>query len=256
MGYIKDYATLDYALKRINYHNHFVWYGIPKTTFEIPEIIRGLDAPFNSDEEKVAKKMLVAASTEAIMSNPGIPQNRKERMARKNADEIQQAFDLTKLEIAPMSKPERERRERENVIAGRVKMFNRGKAILKRTAVKKGINLAVATLVGTTGPVGVVAGVAYGIFTLMPDKVKKEIKNKTVDVIDKSATKVENIVEKVKETPFGKKMTTVCNDIKNSKTVTAVREVVKEVAEEAFTRVATKVKDGAKRAWSFVKSLF
>ena len=260
MGYINDNAKLQYTLDKLRYYNKFVWFGLPAKTFEIPEIIKGLDAPLNSEEENEAIKMLVSASTATIMSDKGIPQSRKEAMVRKNADEVRKMFDLVKHELVPMSKPDREKLERDNTIAKRVKMAERGKRILKRKATRTTINLATATLIGAAGgPVGVVSAITYGIITLLPDKAKKTIKSKAIDSIDKGITTVENIVDKVKETSLGQKMTTVCNDIKNSKTVTAVREVVKEVkevAEETFTRVATKVKDGAKRAWSFVKSLF
>ena len=259
MGYINDNAKLQYALDKLRYYNKFIWFGLPTKTFESPEIIKGLDAPFNSDEEKRAIKMLVTASTETIMSDKGIPQSRKRAMVRKNADELQKTFDLVKYEITPMSKPDREKLERDNIIAKRVKMVERGKRILKRSATRKTINLVTATLIGTTGPVGIVGGIVYGIITLMPDKVKKKIKEKAIDAIDKGLTTIENIADKVKETPIGQKISTVINDIKNSKVGTTVREVVKdgkEVAEGAFTRVTTKVKDGAKRVWSFVKSLF
>lgn len=251
---------LAYAMRQLRMYNKIIRYGVPEQTFQIPEIEAGLDSPFDSDAEKKAKKMLVAASTEAIMNNSAIPKIRKEKMARKNAEEIQLAFDAVKTDFAEISAFEREERIRNNAIANRAKKLKRVGRALKRKGTKMALNAAVTTIAAAvSAPVVVSGGVLYGIVTLIPDKWKKTIKEKAVDFVDKAARKVENLVDKFKETKVGKKLVEVSKKINESKVVKTVRETAERIGNkigEKLEQARTKINNGTKKAWDFVKSWF
>lgn len=247
---------LAYAMRQLRMYNKIIRYGVPEQTFQIPEIEVGLDSPFDSDAEKKAKKMLVAASTEAIMSNPAIPKIRKEKVARKNAEEIQLAFDAVKTDFAEISAFEREERIKSNAIANRAKKLKRVGRALKRKGTKMALDTvvtAIATYIGA--PVVVSGGVIYGIVTIMPEKWKKTIKSKAADFVDRAAHKVESLTEQFKETKVGKKVVEISNRINESKVVKTVRETVTHFGEK-FDKVRETVNNGVKKAWDFVKSWF
>lgn len=251
---------LGYAMRQLRMYNKIIRYGVPEQTFRIPEIEAGLDSPFDSDAEKKAKKMLVAASTEAIKNNSAIPKSRREKMARKNAEEIQQAFDAVKTDFAEITAFEREKRIENNTIANRAKKLKRVERAMKRKGTKLAINAAVTTIATAVGaPVAIPGGVIYGIITLMPEKWKKTIKSKATDFVDKAARKVENLVDKFKETKVGKKMVEVGKKINESKVVKTIRDTAERIGnkiEEKYNQVREKVNNGARKVWDFVKSWF
>lgn len=260
MGNMTSQERLAYAIRQLRMYNKIIRYGVPEQTFQIPEIEAGLDSPFDSDAEKKAKKMLVAASTEAIISNPAIPKIRKEKMARKNAEEIQLAFDAVKTDFAEISAFEREERIKSNAIANRAKKLKRVEKSLKRKGTKMALNAAVTAIAATVGaPVVVSGGVIYGIVTLIPDKWKKTIKEKATDFVDKAARKMDNLVDKFKETKVGKKLVEVGKKINESKVVKTIRETTERIGnkiEEKYNQVREKVNNGARKVWDFVKSWF
>lgn len=249
-----------YALRQLKTYNKIIRYGLPEQSFSIPEIDAGFNSPFNSYEEKRAKKMLVAASTEAIMSNPAIPKSRKEKVARKNAEEILQAFDAAKLDFAEISVPEREERIKKNAIANRAKKMKRVERALKRKGTKLAINTIVTAIAVAVGsPVAVSGGAIYSVVTLLPDGWKKRVKSTACDILDKAARKVDSLADKFKKTKVGEKMTKIAQKIEESKVVTTIRNTTNKIGEKVesvFERVSNKVRSGARKAWDFVKSLF
>ena len=260
MGNMTSQERLAYAMRQLRMYNKIIRYGVPEQSFQIPEIEAGLDSPFDSDAEKKAKKMLVAASTEAIMSNPAIPKIRKEKMVRKNAEEIQLAFDAVKTDFEEISAFDREERIKSNAIANRAKKLKRVGRAMKRKGTKMALNAAVTAIAATVGaPVVVSGGVIYGIVTLIPDKWKKTIKEKATDFVDKAARKMDMLVDKFKETKVGKKLVEVGKKINESKVVKTIRETTERIGnkiEEKYNQVREKVNNGARKVWDFVKSWF
>lgn len=253
-------AQLAYALRQLRTYNKIIRYGVPEETFNIPEIEEGFKAPFNSDAEKQAKKMLVAASTEAIMTNPAIPKSRRAKQARKNAVEIQLAFDAAKLEFVPMSQQEYNERIKRNEIARRAAQIRSAGRALKRKGTKLAIG-AVLTALGTivSMPVSIPSGVVYGIFTLLPDSWKAKAKKKTAEVVDKAARTVARLSERFAATPVGQRITQACQRISESPVVRTVCEGMARVghrAAEVVESAAHAVNKGVQRAWDFVKSWF
>lgn len=260
MGNITYQERFAYAIKQLRTYNKIIRYGLPEESFNMPEIEAGFNSPFNSEEEIIAKKMLVAASTEAIMKNSAIPKSRREIQARKNAEEIKLAFDAAKLDFAEISVPEREERIKKNAIANRAAKLKRVGRALKRKGTKLAIGAvltAIGSAVGVT--VAIPAGVIYGIYTLIPDKWKRNVKEKAVDFIDKSANKVESLVDKFKNTSVGKEIADTVDRIKDSKVVKTVREITEVIGkktEQAYDYVKETVTTGAKKVFDFVKSFF
>ncbi len=260
MAIISNQERLAYALRQLRTYNKLIRYSLPEKALNVPLIEEGFNAPFDSEAEKRAKKMLVAASTEAIMSNPGIPSKRKAIQARRNAEEIQQAFDAAKLDFAEISVPEREERIKHNAIAKRAQLLQRGKRALKRKGAKLAINAAITAIGVAVGThMAVPAGVVYAVATLIPDEWKRTIKAKAVDVMDRAARTVEKVTSRLMETPVARRLTQACQQIQESKVVRTVREGLSTVgrkAAEVFDTARQAVSRGAKRTWDFVKSLF
>lgn len=260
MGNISHQERFAYAIRQLRTYNKIIRYGLPEESFNIPEIEAGFNSPFNSTEEIRAKKMLVAASTEAIMSNNAIPHSRKERQARKNAEEIKLAFDAAKLDFAEISVPEREERIKKNAIANRAARLKRVGRALKRKGTKLaigGVLTAIGSAVGVT--IAIPAGVIYGIYTLIPDKWKKHVKDKAVDIIDKASNKAESLVNRFKNTSVGREITDTVERIKESKVMKTVREVTETIGKktvQAYNYVKNAVTSGAKKVIDFVKSFF
>ena len=255
MGMMTDQEKFAYALRKLRMYNKIIRYGLPEESFNIPDVEKGLMSPFNSEEEKIAKKMLVAASTEAIMCNSAIPNSRKERQARKNAEEICLAFDAVKTDILPMSVPEREEIIKKNTIANRAAKLKRAGRLLKRKGTKLAIGAAL-TAIGSivSAPVAIPAGVVYGVYTLIPDSWKKTIKKEVVKWTDRAATTVGNMVDRFKETSVGKKLTEATQRISESKVVTTIRKMTDAVG-KTIENVGNAINKGAKKVRDFLTSL-
>lgn len=258
MNTIAYSERLAYALRQLQTYNKIIHYGVPEEAINLLEIEQGFNSPFNSPEEVRAKKMLVAASTEAIMSNTAIPASRREKMARKNAEELCLAFDAAKLDFTPMSKPEYEERIKRNAIARRAAKLERIKRALKRKGAKLAIGAtltAIGAAIGVT--VSVPAGAVYGIYTLIPDNWKKQAKKVAVETIDKAAKTIDRIADRVSQTKVGRKIAQTCRRIQETTIVRTISEGLAKVGHktaEVAERVAQTVSRGAKRAWDFVKS--
>lgn len=256
MGKMSDQERFAYALRKLRMYNKIIRYGIPEENFNIPEIEAGFISPFNSEAEIKAKKMLVAASTEAIMSNSAIPKSRKERQARKNAEEICLAFDAVKPDIMPMSVPEREEMLKKNAVANRAAKVKRVGRFLKRKGTKLAIGAAITALgtaVGAT--IAIPAGAVYGVYTLIPDSWKKNVKKKVVDWTDRTATTASNMASKFKETSYGQRTILAVEKIKESKVVTAIQKITEPIG-RTMERVGNAINKGVRKAWDFVKSFF
>ena len=257
MATLTDQEKLSYALCKLRMYNKIIRYGLPEECFNIPEIEAGFNSPFNSDEEIKAKKMLVAASTEAIMNNTAIPKSRRKIQALKNKEEICLAFDAVKLDVVPMSVPEREELLKKNRIAKRAEYLRRAGRMLKRRGTKMAIG-AVGTALATVivgAPVSVPAGIIYGVITLVPEKWKKTIKKNVVYWADKVATRVENMVDRFKKTFVGKRLAKATEKIMESKVVTTIRKISKPI-NRTIDNIGKAVNKGAKRTWDFIKSFF
>lgn len=250
-----DQEKFAYALRKLRFYNKIIRYGLPEESFNIPEIQAGFLSPFNSEDELKAKKMLVAASTEAIMSNVAIPNSRKEIQARKNAEEICLAFDAVKLDIMPMSVPEREEIIRKNRIAKRAEKLKKAGRMLKKKATKMALGAtatALATLV-VGAPVAISGAVVYGVVTLMPENWKKTIKKKALDWTEKTATRVENMADRFQRTSIGKRVTEAVKAIKESKVVTTIRKITDPI-ERTIETAGKIISNTAKKTWDFIKS--
>lgn len=257
MGKMTDQEKIIYALHKLRFYNKIIRYGLPEDSLCIPEIEAGFLSAFNSEEEIQAKKMLVAASTEAIMSNNAIPNSRKKRQARKNAEEICLAFDAAKIDIMPMSVPEREELIKKNKIAKRAANLQKAGRFLKRKGTKMALGAAGSAIISFVvgAPVAISGGVIYGIITLMPEKWKQTVKKKVVDWIDRAATVIENTVDRFKKTPIGQRLTKAVDTIKKSKVVTAIREITDPIG-RTIENVGKAVNKGVRKTWDFVKSFF
>ena len=254
---MSDQEKFFYALNELRMYNKIIRYGLPKESFSIPEIEAGLLSSFNSKEEEKAINMLIAASTEAIMNNSAIPKSRRERQARKNADEIKQAWQIAKANIMPISVPEREELLKKNRIAKRAAYLKKAERFLKRKRTKMAINAAatsIATLV-VGAPVSVPIGIIWGVITLMPEEWKQTIKKKAVDWTDRAATTIENTVERFKKTPVGQRLTKSVDAIKESKLVTTIKKITNPIG-RTIVNIGKVVNKGASKFCDFVKSFF
>lgn len=256
MGMMTNQEKFAYALRKLRMYNKIIRYGLPEASFNIPEIEKGLMSPFNSEEEKNAKKMLIAASTEAIMSNRAIPNSQKERQARKNAEEVCFALDAVKIDILPMSVPEREEIIKKNAIANRAVKLKRISRFLKRKGTKLAIGAAL-TAIGSvvSAPIAIPAGAVYGVYTLIPDSWKRTVKKEVVKWTDRAATTVGNMVDRFKETSVGKKLTETVQRINESKVVTTIRSITDSIG-KSIENVGNTINKGAKKVRDFLTSFF
>ena len=252
---ISDQEKFAYVLHKLRMYNKILRYSLPEESFSIPEIEAGFISLFNSEQEIKAKKMLIAASTEAIMTNSAIPKSRREIQARKNKEEICLAFDAIKSDIVPMSVPEREEIIKRNKIVRRAEYLRRAGRMLKRKGTKLAVGAASTAIASAIAgaPVSVPVGIIYGIIALIPDSWKKTVEKKVVDWVEKTATTIENTVGKFVEAPFGKRLTKAVEDIKESKVITTIRKIT-EPAGRTIDNVEKYVNKGARMVLDFVKS--
>lgn len=107
---ILSQEQLSYALKKVHIYSELLCQEMPEGSFESPVVWQGLMADFNSEEEKKAKKTLIATAIETVYNNEQISDENKENEAVLFAREVLEMFDFVKLESLKMTPWERIKR--------------------------------------------------------------------------------------------------------------------------------------------------
>lgn len=241
---------------------------------ELPDFNEeAMEEYFNSsDTEQLAMfdKMIKAAAVEAIYSDQEIPKRYKEKVARRAAEELVQAFRGAKVEYEFASgkygsgSQSVRRYEREKSLIGlcqKAAFFDKIKKNLPRQltkqAAKHSVKAALATLgMGTGGlagaAVGFVVGLAVdGICYLIPKPVKEKIKHKSWELAHKAASLVKKVGSEIAATPAFKKAKSIVETY-----VYPVVRPVYERAREAVVKTTAIVSNAVRKGWKKLKSMF
>lgn len=197
----------------------------------------GWTSEFDSDEEKHLLKMLVAASTEAIMSDKSIPDGEKVQKARENASVIQQVVDTIKLDFYAKVLPVEEMVKHRATTC--LSLCAAGLDFVKKEIEKEGIKKTTATaieLAATT--VGAFLGnpeagkkvgrIAKTVISLIPDEWAKKVEDKAIDLLKNASNTVEAVSEKVKNFSIVKLIEKPVKKILKSKFVTTIKQAVEK----------------------------
>lgn len=204
-------ANIHVALSTLRQFNQYVLFPVPEKEFDNPIFLDYFLSPLDSSTEKTVEKMVCVAAVKYIFDNPNIPAQNKEQSAKNTTRDIREVMRYAKLEyhakVQNLSIPEYNRRKRSILIVKRIAKIKKAKEILKIASITK-----FATLIA--GPIGgdIVLAIRL-IWTFLPKEIKEEIisvaKEKTEDAIKT----INNCVDTIKSTEFGKRIVTYWSEI-------------------------------------------
>ena len=190
-GTLSSQTRLAYALKQIRFYGKGLKFGIPKDTYNNKVIQNGLTAPFNSEEELEAKKLLISAAVETVYNSQKVPDDCKEEVATLNAREILEMFDFVKVECTDMTQEEKMKRLEKNSFAKRA-------ARLKATNNKIRDSLYLLHSAHVIYEAGTGDLTALGFFIMLemiPQSWKDTIFDKSIQVINYASNRVHYEIE-------------------------------------------------------------
>ena len=168
-------------------------------------------SPLDSSTEKTVEKMVCIAAVKYVFDNPNIPDQNKEQSAKNTARDIREVMRYAKLEyhakVQNLPVTEYNRRKRSILIVKRIAKIKKAKEILKIKTITD-----FATTIA--GPLG--GGIVFAVRMLWPF-VPKEIKEKIISMAkeetENAIKTINNCVDTIKSTAFGKRIVTYWSEI-------------------------------------------
>ena len=204
-------GNIQVALSTLRRFNQYVSFPVPEKEFDNPIFLDYFLSPLDSSTEKTVEKMVCVAAIKYVFDNPNIPSQNKEQSAKNTARDIREVMRYAKLEyhakVQKLPVTEYNRRKRSILIVKRIAQIKKAKEILKIASITQ-----FATLIA--GPVGgdIVLAIRL-IWTFLPKEIKEEIISMAKEKTENAIKIINNCVDTIKSTEFGKRIVTYWSEI-------------------------------------------
>lgn len=254
-----DIAALDASLKNLRRYNQAMYISVDEKFLDNDLAEQYFNAEEGSEQELAFERMIGAAAILACNVNPDIPQEYKLKVGNRMQRESLSAYRAAKVDFLYYSgrlgvpikaETEREKRHKEIAIVGKTHYLKKATKIIKKRSIHLAEREGIKSLIGElTDSKPIIKWTTRGIMwatSLIPDRVKNEVKEKGKEVFEKTANIIEKNVERFTKTPFGSKV----ENVMKTKVAPIVERGVQKVAIACST-----VKQKFKSSWTKFKSV-
>ena len=204
-------ANIQVALSTLRQFNQYILFPVPEKEFDNPIFLDYFMSPLDSSTEKTVEKMVCVAAVKYVFDNPNIPDQNKEQSAKNTARDIREVMRYAKLEyhakVQNLPVTEYNRRKRSILIVKRIAKIKKAKEILRI----KTITDFATTIAGPLGG-GIVFAVRM-LWPFVPKEIKEEIISMAKEKTENAIKTINNCVDTIKSTAFGKRIVTYWSEI-------------------------------------------
>lgn len=281
-----EHFALQVGLNSLLRYNHSLLISVDEEKLNLPIVEEYFKAQPNSEDEKRAMSMLLAAAKFAYLMHPDIPKENKIQCAAVGVKKFHMALEAAKTDyfketgyfgVGLSAEEKYNEYQKKNVVFRNAALLDNAESklkslpvdLLKRAGVRKiatfvgttlgveslagGVIASIATAIGVPTAVVTAATVALGViavdtvWSLVPEKVKTKIKQTAAGMMKKAAVQVERVTLRLAATPIGKKVSSLYT------------EYVAPVVNRGISAIADtyeKAKVKGRQLWTKVKSYF
>lgn len=203
-------GNIQSAISTLRRYNQYLLFSVDENTFDNPLLVDYFEKPLDDGIEGKVEKVLSVAAVKTVIDNLNIPQERKVKVAIKNASDLREAMRYAKLEYhlevkKTISVQEYNRRKRAIPLVRRVARLEQ----IKKYATNISIRLIINAVAGHN--VAIAVGVIQLVWRFLPDNVRNSLVMKSKKICDKAIVTLKNYLKKVKSTAIGQRIGTVVN---------------------------------------------
>ena len=195
------------AMKQLYHYQTWATISLEKSEFEESALLEYFDADFDDPKKKDYERVIVAAINRTVYEKNYIPEKTKKDVSLRASRDMLECLEIAAIQyhrdVKGMSEREAQNRLIGNRMIKRVAAVDNAVKWRVRRAARVGISLGIGTLVAalctTAVPVWLVSLATYGVMSLLPDRIKKPIREgaqKSVDFIARSA---KNLAEELSQ---------------------------------------------------------
>lgn len=224
------------AMKQLYHYQTWATISLDQSEFEENALLEYFDADFDDPQKKDYEKVIAAAINRTVYEKNYIPKNMKRTVSIQATRDMLECLEVAAIqyhkEVKGMSEREAQNRLVGNRMIKRVAIVDNAVKWGVRRAARAGISFGIGALVTAlcatvTVPAWVIGLATYAVISLLPDNIKKPIREGVQKAVDMVARGARNLAQAL------------------SQKAVKVAEKAKEVVEKV-TNVAIKAWDETK----------